>query len=81
MAAAASAPSAAMPTLKTYDAASMSTQDLLAFTARPRVDFDSILATVRFCLFFSCFFIFKPWFACGISFVQDSKFDRGLRAT
>lgn len=46
--AAASAPLA--PTLKTYDAASMSTQDLLAFTARPRVDFDSILATVRFCL-------------------------------
>ena len=47
MATAASAPSAAAPTLKTYDAASMSTQDLLAFTARPRVDFDSILATVR----------------------------------
>ena len=57
MAAAASAPSAAAPTLKTYDAASMSTQDLLAFTARPRVDFDSILATVRI-VFSSLFFLF-----------------------
>lgn len=34
--------------LKTYKASELSTADLLALTARPRIDFTSILHTVRY---------------------------------
>jgi hypothetical protein len=36
-----------LSTLKTYRAAELSTAQLLALTARPRIDFSSILDTVR----------------------------------
>lgn len=32
--------------LKTYEAAKLSTEELLSLTARPRIDFSSILQTV-----------------------------------
>jgi hypothetical protein len=50
MASSAPAADAAPPVaggLKTYTVADMSAADLRAATARPRIDFDSILGTVR----------------------------------
>ena len=34
--------------LKTYEAAKLSTEELLSLTARPRIDFSSILQTVSY---------------------------------
>ena len=39
-----------LSTLKTYRASELSTAQLLALTARPRIDFSSILDTVRLCM-------------------------------